>query len=148
MGLGQYRAWNFVYCYDKWLAGDPTSFNVGYMTDAISSHYGNVNGWELSTMIVYNEGRGAIFHMLELVCLTGRVALGANPQIFASYSLDGINWSQERAIPAGQQGQTLKRLVWLQNGYMRTWRIQKFRGTSDAHLSISRIEAQLEPANV
>lgn len=148
VGLSQYRARNFVYCYDKWLAGDPTSAVHGYMTDSISSHYGDLVGWEVYTMIVYNEGRGAIFHMLELVCLTGRVALGADPQIFASYSLDGRAWSQERAIPAGQLGQTLKRLVWLQNGYMRTWRIQKFRGTSDSHLSIARIEAELEPANV
>jgi hypothetical protein len=30
---------------------------------------------------------------------------------------------------------------------MQQWRIQKFRGTSDAHLVIARLEAQLEPLN-
>jgi hypothetical protein len=30
---------------------------------------------------------------------------------------------------------------------METWRIQKFRGTSDAHLSIARLEAQVEALN-
>lgn len=148
VGLGQYRARNFVYCYDKWLAGDPLSNKHAYLTDVISSHYGQLNGWELSTMIIYNDGKGAMFHMLELVCLTGRVNLDTNPVIWASYSLDGRSWSQEHAISAGRQGQTLKRLVWLQNGYMRTWRIQKFRGASDSHLAIARLEAQLEPANV
>ena len=148
VGLGQYRARNFVYCYDKWLCGDPTTAKHGYMTDAVSSHYGDLIGWELYTMIVYNEGKGAIFHDLELICLTGRAALGDDPIIWTSYSLDGLSWSQERPRVAGRQGQTLKRLNWLQQGYMRTWRIQKFRGTSDAHLAIARIEAQLEPCNV
>jgi hypothetical protein len=148
VGTGTYRARNFVYAYDKWLAGDPTTSLHGYMTDSVSSHYGSVNGWELSTMIVYNEGKGAIFHELELVCLSGRVTPGTDPVIWSSYSLDGLLWSQERAIPAGKQGQTLKRHVWLQAGYMRHWRAQKFRGTSDSHLTIARIEAQLEPANV
>lgn len=148
VGLGQYRARNFVYCYDKWLCGDPTTAKHGYMTDALSSHYGDLIGWELYTMIVYNEGKGAIFHDLELICLTGRAALGDDPIIWTSYSLDGLSWSQERPRVTGRQGQTLKRLNWLQQGYMRTWRIQKFRGTSDAHLAIARIEAQLEPCNV
>jgi hypothetical protein len=35
--------------------------------------------------------------------------------------------------------------VWFQQGHMRNWRIQRFRGSSDAHISIARLEAQLEP---
>lgn len=148
VGLGQYRARNFVYCYNRWLAGDPTSNKHGYLTDTLSSHYGDVIGWDVYTMIVYNEGKGVIFHELELVCLTGRAALGVNPTIWTSYSLDGLAWSQEHGRTAGKQGQTLKRLNWLQQGYMRTWRIQRFRGTSDAMLAIARIEARLEACNV
>lgn len=143
----QYRARNFVWCYDRWLCGDPTSAALGQLNDTVSTHYGQVVGWEFGTNIVYNEGRGAIFHELELVGLPGRVPLGANPVIWTSYSLDGETWSLERAIAAGRQGQRRKRLVWLGQGSMHNWRIQRFRGTSDAHLSVARLEAKLEPLN-
>ena len=90
---------------------------------------------------------GAIFHQLELVSLPGRVALGANPVVWTSYSIDGETWSQEKACSAGVQGDRTKRITWLKQGFMRNWRIQKFRGTSDAHISVARLEAQLEPLN-
>lgn len=145
--LGQYRARDLVWCYDKWLVGDPTSTSHGYLSDTVSSHYGNLVGWEFGTLIVYNEGKGAIFHELELVCLTGRAEFGSDPLIWTQYSLDGMTWSMElnTRIKAGTQGERLKRIVWLQQGSMRNWRIQRFRGTSDAQLSIARLEARLEP---
>lgn len=147
-GLGTYRAKNFVWAYDKWICGDPTTSKVGYLTFDVSSHYGDVNGWEFGTLIVYNEGRGVLFHELELVCLTGNVQLGDDPTIWTSYTVDGKTWSQERARSAGKQGEYAKRISWLQQGHMRHWRIQKFRGTSDAHLAIARLEASLEGLNV
>lgn len=146
--LGQYRAKNFVFCYDKWLCGDPQSQVHGYLTDDVSSHYGQINGWEFGTQIVYNEGRGAIFHEVELVCLTGRVAANVDPTIWTSYSTDGVTWSQERPRGAGKIGERLKRLNWLQQGFMRNWRIQRFRGNSDSHISIARLEVRVEPMNV
>lgn len=145
---GTYRARNFVWCYNRWLCGDPTSSKHGYLTSEVSSHYGDVNSWEFGTIIVYNEGRGAIFHELELVCLTGRVALGADPTIWTSYTVDGETWSQERPRSAGKIGERLKRLNWLQQGFMRHWRCQKFRGTSEAHIAVSRLEARIEGMNV
>jgi hypothetical protein len=146
--VGQYRAKNFVWCYDHWLCGDPTSAKHGKLTGVISSHYGDVNGWEFGTVIVYNEGRGAIFHELELVCLTGNAPLGEDPTIWTSYTVDGRDWSQERPRSAGKMGERLKRLTWLQQGHMRHWRCQKFRGTSDAHISVARLEARIEGLNV
>ena len=70
-----------------------------------------------------------------------------DPIIWTQYSLDGETWSMElnTRIKAGTQGERLKRIVWLQQGSMRNWRIQRFRGTSDAQLSIARLEARLEP---
>jgi len=147
-GLGIYKARNFVYCYNKWLAGDPTAPRHAYTSESISSHYGEVVGWDFGTVIVYNEGRGAIFHELELVCLTGNVEFGAEPTIYTSYSVDGKVWSQWRPRPTGKSGETLKRLTWLQQGFMRHWRIQRFRGTSEAHLSVARLEATIEGMNV
>jgi hypothetical protein len=143
-GFSQYRARNLVWAYDKWLVGDPQSSNVGYMVDTIGEHWGQIVRWEFGTMIVYNDGKGAIFNELELVSLTGRVAIGVDPQISTSYSIDGLSWSQERYIKVGANGNTAKRLVWFQQGHMRNWRIQRFSGNSQAHLSFARLEAQLE----
>lgn len=143
-GFSQYRARNFVWAYDKWLVGDPQSSNVGYMVNTTGEHWGQIVRWEFGTLIVYNDGKGALFNELELVSLTGRVAVGVDPQISTSYSLDGLSWSQDRHIKVGTNGNTKKRLVWFQQGHMRNWRIQRFRGNSQAHLSFARLEAQLE----
>ena len=145
VGLSKYRAQNLVWCYDKWLVGDPTSVAVGYMVRNISSHYGQKVRWEFGTTIVYNEGRGAIIQNLELVGLTGSAAYGIEPTINTSYSTDGQTYSQQKFINAGKTGQRAKRLVWFQQGWMRNWRIQRFQGTSDAHMSFARLEAAIEP---
>lgn len=144
-GKAQYRASNRVWCYDKWIVGDPQSSAIGYLSDEVSSHWGQVVGWDFGTGIVYNEGRGAIVHELELVALTGRAAFGDDPTIWTQYSVDGETWSMEKPIRAGKQGQRNKRLIWLQQGTLRNWRVQRFRGTSDAHLSAVRLEARIEP---
>ncbi len=144
VGFSQYRARNLVWAYDKWLVGDPQSSNIGYLVDTISTHWGQKVRWEFGTLIVYNEGNGALFHELELVSLTGRVALGVDPQISTSYSLDGLSYSQDRFIRVGTIGNTKKRLAWFQQGNMRNWRIQRFRGDSDSHIAFARLEAQIE----
>lgn len=143
-GLGQHRVSNRVWVYDKWIVGDPQSSAVGYQTDSVSTHWGQTIGWDFSTAILYNDGRGAIIHQLELVALTGRADLGDDPTIWSQYSVDGETWSMEKPIKAGKQGERNKRLVWFQQGGFRNWRIQRFRGTSDAHLSFARLEAQIE----
>lgn len=145
VGLGAYRARGLVWCYDQWNVGDPTGSVFGYLVDNLSSHYGAVNGWDFGTMILYADGNGAIVHELELVCLTGHVASDVDPVIWTQYSLNGETWSQERSVRAGRQGQRAKRICWRKQGSMQHWRLQRFRGTSQAHLSIARLEMQPEP---
>ena len=144
VGFSQYRARNLVWAYDKWLVGDPQSSAIGYLVQDTGHHWGQQVRWEFGTIIAYNEGNGAIFNRLELVSLTGSVSLGTNPQISTSYSTDGLSWSQDRSISVGTIGNTAKRLAWFQQGHMRNWRIQRFRGDSDAHVSFMRLEAQIE----
>ena len=144
-GFSQYRARNFIYCYQKWLVGDPASYRHGYLEDTISTHWGADVRWEFGTQIVYNKGQGVIFHEMELAALTGRVALGVDPIIRTSYSLDGQTWSQDKSISAGKIGNRLKRLTWYRQGAMRNFRIQRFQGDSQSHISIARLEARLEP---
>lgn len=185
---GEYRAKFFTWCYNKWIVGDPQQARLGYLVDTSSHHWGDPVRWEFGTRVVYNEGRGAIVHELELVSLTGRVAFNADPLanlwilaggfwddggvwddsafwndsgitpeaaaaiasyrgpvITSSYSLDGFTWSNDRAVKVGTAGERQRRLVWFGQGFMRNWRVQRFRGTSDAHLSVARLEARLEP---
>jgi hypothetical protein len=144
LGFAQYRARNLVWAYDKWLVGDPQSSTIGYLVDDIGSHWGQQVRWEFGTIIAYNEGKGALFQKMELVSLTGQVALGTNPQISTSYSLDGLSYSQDRYIYVGTIGNTAKRLAWFQQGHMRNWRIQRFRGDSDSHIAFARLEMQIE----
>jgi hypothetical protein len=143
-GLAQYRARNMVWVYDKWMVGDPQSNNIGYLVQDTGHHWGQQVRWEFGTLIVYNESNGAIFNEMELVSLTGSIALGKNPKISTSYSLDGQTYSQEKFISVGTIGNRQKRLAWFQQGHMRNWRIQRFRGDSDAHVSYVRLEAQIE----
>lgn len=148
VGNAQYRARNLVWVYNRWNVGNPTSTDFGYLSDSLSSHWGELNGWQFATIILYNESRGLIFHELELVSLTGNSIFGADPSIWTSYTEDGLTWSQERVCKAGLTGVRGKRLSWLQQGRMRQWRAQRFRGTSDAQLSVARLEARVEPLAV
>lgn len=145
--LGRYRARNFVRCYDKWLCGDPLSSKHGYLTDTISSCYGEMNTWEIAAPIFYNEGKRAQIHALELVSLTGRAAPGTDPVVWTQYSTDGLLWSQEKACRAGKQGEYSKRIVWRRMGLIEHWRIQKFKGTTDMHLTIAALQLTVEPLN-
>lgn len=144
-GKSAYKAQNIVWCYNKWISG--ADGKLGYFDNSISSHYDDVIGWEFGTQILYNNSMGAIIHQLELVSLTGRVKLGKNPTISTQYSLDGTTWSNERFIKIGSIGDRTKRIVWFGQGIMRNFRIQRFKGTSDAFMSIARLEAKLEALN-
>jgi hypothetical protein len=146
-GKAKYRAQNLVWAYDGWQCEDATTSAIGTMSDTVSTHFGATVGWEFGTAILYNEGNGIVVHDLELVALPGRTALGIDPTIWTSYSLDGLTWSQERPRKAGKQGQTLKRLAWRRQGHMHNYRIQKFRGTSDSRISFARLEMAVEPLN-
>lgn len=144
-GFQQYHGRNLVWIFERWYCGDPSSSNFGYLATNISTQYGDMARWEFGTTIIYNESNGAVFHELELVCLTGHVALGINPTISTSYSVDGETWSQEKFVSVGTIGERSKRIVWRRQGIMRNWRIQRFKGNSDSHISIARLEAQIEP---
>lgn len=143
-GVGEYRSSRLIYAYNRWNTADTITSQFGYLVDSVSTHWGETIGWSFQTQIIYNESRGAIVHDLELVALTGRVALGANPQIYTQYSQDGVTYSNPKFISAGKIGDRAKRLLWLQQGSFRNWRLQRFSGTSDAFLSFARLEARLE----
>lgn len=143
--LTRYKARSMVWCYDRWNVADPTSNNLGVLANNVTTQWGDNVVWEISTPIAYNDGSGAVFHELELVSLPGRAISGTSPTISTSYSSDGITWSAEKSISAGTTGQYTKRLTWFQQGLLEGMRIQRFRGTSEARLSVIRLEARIEP---
>ena len=140
-----YPARDMVWGYNKWLSGDPITGKIGEHVRNISTQFGTEVKWEFGVGILYNNGMGAIVHDLELVALTGEVALGLNPQITTQYTLDGLTYSQPMTVSAGKQGNRAQRIAWRRNGKMRQWRSQRFSGTTDAHISVARLEARFEP---
>lgn len=143
-GFSRYRAQGLVWANDAWWFGDPVGGHYGVLSESESHHLGDWVRWEFGTLITYSEGMGGIFHQMELVSLTGRVEEGKDPTISTSYTRDGRTWSRERHKKIGMRGDTLRRIAWLQNGEIGHWRIQRFKGTSDAHISVARLEALTE----
>lgn len=137
-----YQARYFTLFEGKWWCSNGAS--IGYLDRSVSTHWGHKVRHEIGTIIAYNEGRGAIFHEIELVGLTGSVALVEKAVISTSYSVDGLSWSQDKVISAGRTGQRGKRLVWFQNGVMYNWRCQRFRWDSDIRLAPARLEIRAE----
>lgn len=144
----RYLAIHPVWCYSKWIVGDPSGSRVGQLVKEQAHHWGSAVAWGFTTEIAFNGGKGLQFHDMELFALTGRVDHGKAPSLYTQYSLDGETWSQRKYIKSGTNGQTKKRLVWIGQGSMRTMRIQRFSGTSETRLSVARLEARTEPLGV
>lgn len=140
-----YRARHFLFSDGSWSAGDPTSAQVARVVETIGTHYGADVEHDFGTVLMYADGNGAIIHEMELVTLPGRVAVGADPVVWASYSNDGQKYSQERPAKVGKQGQTEKRIAWRTCGQIRNFRVQRFRWRSDAHFCALRLNVQIEP---
>jgi hypothetical protein len=145
IGFSQYQARNFVWAGNNWACGNPVANQIGKLSSAISHHWGSPVRWEFSTSIIYNKNSGAIFQRLELSVLAGQVEINVDPRISTSYSVDGQTWSMPKSIPAGRIGNTSHRPVWLQQGIMKNWRIQRFQGDSYSHITIVGLDITLEP---
>ncbi len=146
--VGNYRAKNFVFCFNQWFCGDKTTFNIGLLTTTVTTQYDEIVGWLFDTAYLYNASKGAIIHSLELVATPGRAPTGRNPQIFYSFTDDGLTWSNERIAGAGQRGEYRKRITWQQCGQMENYRGLRFRGANDTPIGFMRLEAELEPLYV
>ena len=136
-----YRGIDAIWVYDDWWVGDLSTSDVGVLDDTLASHFGVTVPWEFSTIIIYGEGRGAVFHDIELVGLPGRQPPEEDSTITTSYSLDGVTWSADRSILLRGYDQ---RMTWRRQGNMRHYRIQRFQGDSTANLAVARLEITLE----
>lgn len=150
-----YRARNLSFAYGKWLFGDLQSLRIGYLTSDDARQFGETVPWQFDTVLVYNESKGAIVNNLELVRLPGRQAV--NPlispptqlaSIFASYTEDGLTWSNPKPSVLTSPGMTQARTTWRRLGKFRQYRGMRFRGMNNPYPdAFARLEADLEPLN-
>ncbi len=145
IGTGKWKADTLIWAYDRWNTFHTDNNKIGYLVNNVSTQWGEKVGWRFGTLVMYNEANGVLFHELELVSLTGSTAFGVEPVIWTQYSEDGLAWSNEKSINAGKTGERNKRLIWFKQGKMRYRRMQRFRGTSDAHIAVAALEARIEP---
>jgi hypothetical protein len=131
---------------DKWVACSSFGPKIGRLSRDVTTQWGEPTRWEFSTPIAYNEARGVAVHELELVALPGRRS-AAESTITTAYTHDGTTWSPETPCASGAPGETQQRIVWRRCGRVKQSRIQRFKGTSDSAVSISRLEARMEPLN-
>ena len=144
-GKGAYRAINHVWCYNKWIVGDRFNSNIGTLTNKLSSHYGEAVAWQINTTFLYNGGQSGQIKSIELVGLTGRIVDDKNPQVFLSWTKDGLLWSNERLHRQGMRGQYQKRIIWLRAiGMFRQMVGLKFRGCDDSLASFTAVEVDVE----
>ena len=144
IGEGKWKADSLIWAFDKWSTFHTENAKIGYLDPDISTQWGEKVGWRFGTLVMYNDANGVLFHELELIGLTGSTTYGLEPVIWTQYSEDGVTWSNEKAIDAGDFGERQKRLVWFRQGKMTKRRMQRFRGTSDAHITVAALEARIE----
>lgn len=144
---GAYRPRFFALVYGDWYCGDTQSPAIGKLDTSLTADFGETKPWEFVTQFLYNEGRGAIVHSVELIGLPGRVPFAQSGAVFMSRSLDGQVWGEEREVSSGGFGQRLTRVQLRPHWRMRNYLAMKFRGYDLAHAGWARCEAVIEPLN-
>lgn len=140
----KYRAWGFVYGFGKWFCGDKYDARLGVVDQSTPTQYGDVASWLFGTTFVYNVGKGALIKQFELANLSGRNPFGTQGSVFASWSDDGLRWSDEKACAMGLRGNYANRLCWFRAGSMRNFRAFRFRAANKVHVAIARLDMELE----
>lgn len=141
---GRYRPRFFTLAGSEWYCGDMGGPNVGRIDASITTDFGDVRPWEFCTQFLYNEGRGAIVHAVELVGLPGRVPFGKKGVVFFSCTRDGETWGEERVASSGVFGDRRIRVQHRPHWRMSNYLGMRFRGFDSAFAGWARCEAQIE----
>lgn len=140
----QYRLRNAVLASNKTWVGDADSSDLGYLSDDVSTHFGDTTQWQFDVGLVDGPN---ILHSVELKGLPGRGPSLEEPTYFMSWSKDGETFSQERRIDAGKTGNRRRRLVWRPHIRLPNYIGLRFRGFNHAMPGFARCDAELEPLN-
>lgn len=145
---GPYRIRNAVHVYGRIMVGDLNSSSLGWLSDDVSSHFGEAVEWGFDAGYIFNEGKGALVHSIELIGMPGRVLPEKAATIFMSMTRDGQTFSVERAISLGAPGERTKRLQWRPHSLFSNYMGLRFRGLNRAMPGFARIEADIRPLGV
>jgi len=133
---------HYTLAYGAWWVGG--AGKVGRLDDDALTILDQPYGYRFDTQLLYNEGRGALVHELELATLAGR----SDGTVFVSFSDDGRTWSVERPARYGAVGNRAARPTWRRLGRFANWRTFRFRGQAAGPVGFVRLEAQLEALGV
>lgn len=142
-GASAYRCRNFVRAYDKWVCGDRTAQQTGYLVNDRTTQFGQRVPWQFDTVFAFNQGFGSLFHQIELSHKPG--APGSTAVIWHQWSDDGEVFGMLRQAQPTGPGQTLVRAIWMGLGLMRSSRVLRFRGVNDTPDSFAALTANIEP---
>lgn len=145
---GKYRPRFFTLTGGEWICGDTLNAKIGKLDNTLTTDFGETKPWEVVTQFLYNEGRGAIIHSVELVGLPGRVDFGQSGAAFMSCSKDGEVYGEERAVSTGGFGNRRRRVQLRPHWKMSNYLAMRFRGYDLAHAGWARCEAEVEGLGV
>ncbi len=143
-----YKARNFVWCYNQWFFGDPTTKRLGVITLDHSLHFGEIVRCQFSIAYVYNKNQGFLIREAELMPLAGRQDIETNSFLHMQTSPDGVVFNDPDPIPLGPSGDRSVRLVWFTGGYFVRVCTLNFFWNSDAFVSVLSLILDLEGLNV
>ncbi len=141
---GHYRLRSAVLANGTTWVGDADSEALGYLSNEVSSHFGDAAQWQFDVGLVDGPN---ILHSVELKGLPGRGPSGEEPTFFMSWTKDGETFSQERRISAGVRGNGRRRIVWRPHVRIPNYIGLRFRGFNHAMPGFARCDAELEPLN-
>jgi hypothetical protein len=141
-----YRIRNAVEIAGRYMVGDLNSSALGWLSEDVSTHFGDAAEWSFHSGLLHNDGKSGIVRSIELIGLPGRIPAGEKATAFMSMTRDGTNWSPERAIDMGMAGETRKRLQWRPKARFTNTLGLKFRGYNKALPGFARLNGDVAAA--
>jgi len=141
---GQYRLRGFSRVFGKWIVGDSKVGRVGEIGDDVATEYGETVLREFTTPMGFADGKSFLVHSIELFGLPGRTSTGTNPQVFMSFTRNGMTWSDERMAASGRKGMYDYVPAWRRIGRAYSQMALKFRVANDSFFTPARVEVTTE----
>lgn len=143
---GSWRVASQSWAYGQNWAFDTVTNAIGKTVENVSTHWGQQIDWEITTPIIFNATNGGAVDSLELTTIPDKRTFGVLPQITEQSSSDGVTFTAGKPITIAAGGKRTKRIAWFRCGPIDQYRIERFTGTSDAHLPIAALEAVIRPS--
>lgn len=147
LGTDAYPCRHFCLVNQEWHGGAATGV-IAKLDNTVTTFFGAIVGWRFDTLLIFNQAKGGIIKVLELIGLPGRAPFGVNPTCFLSITQDGQTYSQERAISMGAFGERRKRVQWRPKTRFANYVGLRFRGANASIASWAALNAEIEGLSV